>query len=226
MARSTAERAREPAGDGPVTVDGACSAIAAVTITADGLTIRGPMTVTGGHIYELDYLGSPTGAVKGLSLEAGPCRGSLGIFLQDVGALSVSGTTMTGFIAGGAQLLNISDTGGSRLVLDSNDVSGGSYGILLQNVSPGTVELLGNRLRGSTFAGIKLENSGGVLIGRNTASNDGIAGIALDDRSNGNHVVRNVALGNTFDLSNKGQHNCFRQNRYTTSQGVIGCGTS
>src|SRR5262249_4212270 len=94
---STAGLTIEPAGDGPVTTDGACTSIAAVNISADGLTLNGPMTVTGGHIYELDYLGPETGAVDGLSLVPGDCRGSVGIFLQRVGAVSVTATSAVGF---------------------------------------------------------------------------------------------------------------------------------
>ena len=41
--------------------------------------------------------------------------------------------------------------------------------------------------------------------------------------SDDNVVQFNTALGNTIDLSNSGQGNCFVHNRYRTSQGVIGC---
>ncbi len=220
---STADLTIEPAGDGPVAIDGACTSIAAVTISADGLTLLGPMSVTGGHIYQLDYFGQRSGTVDGMTLLPGACRGSVGIFLQRVGALTVSSTSAKGFDGSGMQILGIADTGDGRLVLRSNDISGGSYGIHVQDVAPGTVQLLGNHVDGATFGGISLFDADGVLVKGNIARNDGAAGISFDDQSDGNRIVRNRAFGSTFDLSNAGSNNCFLRNHYVTSQGDIGC---
>jgi parallel beta-helix repeat protein len=213
----------QPAGDGPVTIDGGCQSIAAVTIAADGLILTGPMTVTGGHIYELNFFGESTGDVDGLTLDPGTCRGSVGIFLQRTGAIHVSHVAMSGFVGVGIELLGITDTGAGRLTLASNRVAASGYGILAQGIAVGTLMISGNRLTGNQFAGIKLMSGDGVLIRRNVASNDGTYGIALDQDSDGNRVLRNRAHGSEFDLSNAGTANCFRANRYGSSQGDIGC---
>src|SRR5439155_1470302 len=152
--------------------------------------LLGPMSVTGGHIYELDYFGQRTGTVDSLTLLPGSCRGSVGIFLQRVGAVSVSSTSAKGFSGSGMQVLGIGDTGRVHLVLRANDIVGGEYGIHVQDVPPDTVQLLGNRVREATFTGIRLANADGVLIRGNVARNDGMAGIAMDDQSDGNRVVR------------------------------------
>jgi parallel beta-helix repeat protein len=212
-----------PAGDGPVTIDGGCQSIAAITVAADGLTMTGPMTVTGGHIYELTFFGQATGSVDGLTLDPGSCRGSVGIFLQRTGAIHVSHVSMGGFVGAGIEVFGITDAGGDRLTLSSNRVANSGYGILAEDVAAGTVAITGNRLTGSQFGGISLIDGDGMLIRGNVASNDGTYGIALDQGSDGNRVVRNWAHGSEFDLSNAGAGNCFRKNRYGTSQGDIGC---
>jgi hypothetical protein len=48
-------------------------------------------------------------------------------------------------------------------------------------------------------------------------------GIELTVGSDHNVVTRNTALGHTFDLSNIGTDNCFRNNVYVTSEGDISC---
>jgi len=78
-------------------------------------------------------------------------------------------------------------------------------------------------LGNNVLSDVHLSSSDGVLIQRNTARGDGTYGIELDGNSDGNTVKFNTAFGNTFDLSNSGQGNCFVHNRYRTSQGVIGC---
>ena len=74
-----------------------------------------------------------------------------------------------------------------------------------------------------TFSGINLAGSVGVVIRENFTRSDGTYGIQLDATSDGNLVGRNSAFGNTFDLSNSGSGNCFKANRYQTSEGDIGC---
>ena len=219
----TADVTIEPAGDGAVTIDGGCTSIAAVTIEADGLSLTGPMTVTGGRIYELNAFDIVNGTVNGLTLDPGTCRGSVGMFLQRAGAVLVSRVAMDGFGGAGIEVLGVTDTDGGRLTLASNVVTDSGYGIIAQDIPPGSLAISGNRVLRNQFAGITLQNADGVLIHRNVAKNDGSYGIALDRISDGNRVVRNRAHGNEFDLSNAGSGNCFRANRYVTSQGDIGC---
>src|SRR5438874_952863 len=137
--------------------------------------------------------------------------------------MTVIEVTMRGFGGAGIDVFNITDIGDGRLVLDSNVVIGGSDGIHLESVSFGMVELIGNRLCHNTFGGIWLVSVDGVVICCNIVLDDGNFWIVLDDQSDGNLVVCNMVYGNEFDLSNVGMNNCFKRNRYVTSQGDIGC---
>ncbi|HEY1332216.1 MAG TPA: right-handed parallel beta-helix repeat-containing protein [Actinomycetota bacterium] len=210
----------EPAGDGPVAIDGACSGIATVDVRADGVAFQGPMTVAGGLFYELNYLGQRSGVVDGLTI-MDTCHGSFGILLQDTGGVRVAHSTIEGFAGGGIEVVGPGPAGARPLGLSSNEISGVGRGILVQNANGVDVET--NRVHDNTFSGITVEGSQRVLIRGNAALRDGDEGISLDAASTDDRVVGNVALGNTVDLSNAGQGNCFLRNRFQTSQGDIGC---
>jgi nitrous oxidase accessory protein NosD len=212
----------EPAGDGPVTIDGRCSSVATVNVRANHVRLRGAITVEGGQFYELNYLAQTSGSVTGFTLND-TCHGTFGIFLQDTGAVSATSLTVNAFAGGGIEIYGVTDTGSGRLLIARNEIVGAGRGILIQNSAGGAIELLRNRIRDAVFSGISLMNSDGVLIRRNRVTNDGTDGIGLDANSDSNRVVANMAKGNTFDLSNLGQGNCFERNRFHTSEGVIGC---
>jgi parallel beta-helix repeat protein len=213
----------ESAGDGPVTIDARCSAFQTIEITADGVTIQGDITVAGGIFYEINDIGVRSGILVGLTLKD-TCRdGVFGVEIQHAGALFVSSNRMTGFGGAGINVDGVTDTGGSRMLIASNDVVASGRGITVSSSRGGRIELTGNRLRGDTFSGINLVSSDGVVIRGNTARNDGTYGIQLDSNSDANLVGGNSAFGNTFDLSNSGTGNCFKANRYRTSEGEIGC---
>jgi parallel beta-helix repeat protein len=131
---------------------------------------------------------------------------------------------VSGFAGGGIELRGVTDTGvNGRALIAGNEVFGTGRGISVEDSSGGTVELRNNRVHDNMFSGIDLVNSDGLLIRGNTTRNDGTDGISLDASSDGNRVIGNMARGNTFDLSNAGRGNCFKRNRFHTSEGDIGC---
>jgi parallel beta-helix repeat protein len=106
-----------------------------------------------------------------------------------------------------------------------NEATGGGVGIVVENSLPGTVHLEANRVHDNTIGGIQLVGSDGVLIDdRNKANDDGTFGIEVDANSDDNVIEGNRAFGNTFDLANLGgTGNCFKHNRYETSEGDVSC---
>ena len=216
---TTPEIVLEPAGDGPVTIDGGCSQVQTIAVRADGVTLEGRMTVTGGRFYDLNYAGVRSGILTGLQLQDG-CHGSFGLFMQATGAVVVASNTITDFAGGGIDLFNI--TGAGRLLVSSNRVTGGGYGVVVQS-SSARIDVEQNLLAGNRFGGVQVLGSHGVTVRDNTIKNDGTYGVELDALSTHDVVTRNVALGNEFDLANLGSGNCFRQNRFRTSEGQISC---
>ena len=210
----------ELAGDGPVTIDGQCEQVATILVEADAVTLEGRITVTGGRFYAVEFVGALSGILNGFTLKAS-CNAVFGAFLQRSTVLVMSNRT-TGFIGAGVDLLGITDTVRQTLVA-ANRVSGGERGIIVEDSGGGRIELRDNVLHDNTLSGIHLRNSDQVLIDHDTARNDGTYGIDLDENSDNNTVKRNTAMGNTFDLSNAGTGNCFKDNRYSTSEGDISC---
>ncbi len=214
----------EAAGDGPVTIDGRCQEFETIEVEADNVTLEGGITVAGGITYEINEVGSRSGIIDGLTM-TNTCRsGTFGIDVQIAGALSISSNTMSGFGGGGINLMSITDTGSSQLLIASNQVVGSGRGIIVADSAGGDIHLLDNRLNGNTFSGVYLQNSDGVLVEHNATKNDGSYGIQVDADSDNNVISLNTATGNQFDLGNLGgTGNCFENNRHQTSQGDISC---
>lgn len=219
---TTPEIVLEPAGDGPVTIDGGCAQVQTIAVRADGVTLEGRMTVTGGRFYDVTYDGVRSGILTGLDL-LDSCHGSFGVFAQASGAVVIASNTVTAFAGGGIELFNITDTGAGRLLISSNRVAGAGYGVLIQQSDGGAIDVEQNLLSGNRFAGVQVLGSQSVTVRDNTLKDDGTYGVELDALSTHDVVVRNVARGNEFDLANLGSGNCFRQNRFRTSEGQISC---
>jgi nitrous oxidase accessory protein NosD len=219
---TTPQIALEPAGDGPVTIDGGCAEVQTIAVRADGVTLEGLITVRGGRFYDVTYDGVRSGILTGFDL-LDSCHGSFGVFAQASGAVVIASNTVTAFAGGGIELFNITDTGAGRLLISSNRVAGAGYGVSVQQSDGGAIDVEQNLLSGNRFAGVQVLASHGVTVRDNTTKDDGSYGVELDALSTHDVVARNVALGNEFDLANLGSGNCFRQNRFRTSEGQISC---
>jgi len=68
----------EPAGDGPVLIDGGCREIETIEVEADGVTIQGDIAVAGGLIYDLHYLDVLSGILEGVTLRS-TCHTQFGV---------------------------------------------------------------------------------------------------------------------------------------------------
>ena len=96
-------------------------------------------------------------------------------------------------------------------------------GIIIEFSANQHIVVTGNDVSGNSTGGIALQTSSNIIVRYNTANDNGTYGIQADGGSNNNLIRRNTAMGNTFDLANLGQNNCFRHNHYVTSEGPIGC---
>jgi hypothetical protein len=215
----------EPLGDGPVIINGQCRKAATIAVRADGVTLEGDMTVIGGQNDEVDIRGVASATIVGLKARDSCGTAVDGFDIDSVGSIFFTQQLATGFPGAGIRVSNITDTGQRPLAVIFNEATGGGVGIVVENSLPGTVHLEANRVHDNTIGGIQLISSDGVLIDNgNRARDDGTFGIEVDANSDNNVIQGNRAFGNAFDLANLGgTGNCFKHNRYETSEGDVSC---
>jgi parallel beta-helix repeat protein len=221
---STSDITIQSAGDGAVTINGKCAPDATVEVEADGFSLVGPfLTVQGGSFYEVDFTFVSKGLIQGVTLKDSCGSAEYGVNLFQTGPLQVVGNTATGFDDAGVYVGGIIDTGDGALQVEGNEVYNSNRGIIVEDSFDVSIVVRFNILHDNATSGIHLTNSDGIFVRYNTAKHNGTYGIDLDSNSDDNSVVHNTARGNTFDLANAGQGNCFKKNTYDTSQGPIGC---
>jgi parallel beta-helix repeat protein len=212
----------EAAGDGPVTVDGGC-AESAFTIRGDSVVLSG-LQIIGGDFYNVDYRFTQGGSVTGNRIKSTCPDAEYGVNVFDTGPLVVENNTIQGFRDAGIYIGGIIDTGSGSLIARRNDVFRNNQGILVEDSFGVSLFVRNNTAHDNFDDGIWIHNSDGIRVTRNTVENNAFAGIELDDLSDNNLVGSNRARGNVFDLVNgSGSGNCFQNNTYTTSSGVISC---
>jgi parallel beta-helix repeat protein len=218
----------ESAGDGPVTIDGRCAAESTIAVRAPDVSLfgdfTGGFTVQGGQFYEVDFQHVQAGAAAGMTVVDTCGAAEYGINLFDTGALFVHANVASGFDDAGIYVGGITDTGGSELTVSFNEVFGSNRGIIVEDSFGVDMVVESNNVHDNETSGIHLTNSDGIVVRKNTARSNGTYGIDLDATSDNNQVIKNTAKGNQFDLANLGgSGNCFRHNKYKTSQGDISC---
>jgi len=214
------------AGDGPVTLDGQCTANSTIEVKADDVMLQGPMTIQGGGFFEVDVKTFTGAHITGLTVVESGCDAEYGINVFQSGPILIDHNIASGFGDSGIYVGGITDTGSGHILVAHNEVFGSSSGIILENsFGPNVNMVVGpNNLHDNTVAGIYVTNTDGVIIKRNTTRRDGTYGIELDAESDTNVVRGNTAKGNQFDLANLGgTGNCFKNNVFTTSEGDISC---
>jgi parallel beta-helix repeat protein len=226
---STPDLTLQAAGDGKVVVDARCKANDTIYVTANGVTIDG-LTVVGADegfgsfpseigLQSVDQ----TGLIEN-SVFKDTCDAEYGIQVFQSGSIVIRDNRTFGFSDSGIYIGAISSTPNGPLVVSGNLSEGSHQGIIVEDSSGGTIQVLDNGVDGNDDAGIFLRNSDGVLIRLNVVRQNGRAGIDLDPTSDDNRVVRNTSMGHTYDLENEGgTGNCFKRNSYTTSLGDISC---
>jgi parallel beta-helix repeat protein len=211
------------AGDGGVTIDGRCAQTATIEVEADSFALQGPMTVKGGTFYEVDFAFVSKGAIGSVTLKDTCGEAEYGVNLFQTGPVQVVGNTAKGFDDAGVYVGGIIDTGDGQLLVWDNEVYDSNRGIIVEDSFNVDILVYANNLHDNVTSGIHLTNTDGIAVRNNFAMDNGVYGIDLDSNSDNNKVVRNTAWGNQFDLANAGQGNCFKRNKYKTSQGTIGC---
>lgn len=217
----------QAAGDGTVTVDGTCTASVTVDVTAEGVSLVGLTVVgaTGGfEPIEIDFSFDRSGSVSGSHVQDTCGDAQYGINVYNGGSIQITGNTATGFGDAGIYIGQITSTPFGPMVVSGNESFGNVRGIIVENSSGGQIQVQGNFTHDNQITGIWITNSDRVRIERNNVRNNHTSGIELDQLSDRNIVRRNKVQGHTYDLANDGgTGNCFLDNVYTTSFGVISC---
>ncbi len=216
----------QPAGDGAVTLDGQCTVNSTIEIKANNVTLQGPMTVQGGGFFAVDVKTFTGAHISGLTVLESGCDAEYGINIFQSGHVDIENNVASGFGDSGIYVGGIVDTGGIPILVAQNESFGNSSGIILENsAGPNVViRVRRNNLHDNSSSGILVTNTDGISITHNATKRDGTYGIVLDQVSDDNLVKGNTTKGNEFDLANLGgSGNCFKRNRYGTSQGEIGC---
>ena len=223
---STPNLTLQAAGDGVAIVDGGCAANTTLAIRAEGVTIEG-LHVTGAangfEPHEIDFSYVTTGSVID-TVEIDTCNAQYGINLFEAGSINVIGNFTSGFSDSGIYVGFITSTPHGPLVVRGNTSDGNERGIIVEDISGGTVRVLANHASNNQTSGIYLTGSTGVVVGNNRVLDNGTSGIELDPFSDHNLIRSNRAKGHQYDLANDGgSGNCWMDNVYTTSFGTISC---
>jgi parallel beta-helix repeat protein len=184
-----------------------------IAIAADGVTLDlNGHTIAGSG---LDFGISPIGRLRDITVENGIVSGfRYGISLDFLTRPTVHSMTLVGNHDGivvfetvdaviehnvafgnDASAIFAGETIGGRFA--DNDLLQNAAGISGSGVTQGVFER--NRVRGSTYDGIRFLDATGVRFERNLSSDNGSLGFGLEGDSSGNAYVRNVADGNGMD---------------------------
>lgn len=206
------------AGDGPVILDPNCNAVAALTLNAEGITVKG-LTVRGGTFFAIDLQHQASGTIKNNTVIS-TCEGAeYGVNVFDGGSIKVIGNRGEGWNDAVVYIGGINATPTGALVVKKNNTRNSTRGIIIEDSTNVNIKVLKNTVHDNTLLGILIHNSDGVLIDGNTVTNNASYGIHLDTPSDDNSVKNNTFSGHTFDIYNQGDGNCFTNNTFTTSSG-------
>lgn len=206
------------AGDGPVVLDTHCNAVAALTLNAEGITVRG-LTVQGGTFFAIDLQHQTGGTIKNNTVIS-TCEGAeYGINVFDGGSIKVVRNRGEGWNDAVIYIGGINATPSGALTVKKNITRSSTRGIIIEDSTNVNIKVLKNTVHDNTLLGILIHNSDGVLISGNTVNNNASYGIHLDTPSDNNFVKNNTFSGHTFDIYNQGGGNCFTNNIFTTSSG-------
>ncbi len=228
---------------GPATIiDGGCAAAVALDVAADDVQIDGQhlgIDVLGGTASQVRVADHKNVKLRGVIAEAGaaPCGGTQnGIEVSGTSAkielmnsqgrgLSGAGVYLNGLAVGaGIQLKHA----GKAVVPPGGQDNG--VGLLVQDSAGGAalgksgIQIKGGEFVGNTVAGVRLVNSDGLRIKKNTVQSPsggaGAIGIELDASSDANLVTSNMWIsGNVMDTAyiDNGTGNCARKNTFPDS---------
>jgi len=205
-------------GDGAAvtTIDAGCSSAAALSVQADGVTIRG-IRVTKGTYFAINIEQRDKITVKDTITAQGCGTEEYGINLFDSTNITLKGNEAFGFHDAGIYIGGIGPDG--KVKVEKNYCHDNDLGIIVEDSAPGSIIVKGNTAANNT-TGIWVHNSDGNRVSGNTLSGNA-AGIDLDSTSDDNRIT-----GNTIDSDSHddGMNNCWKGNTYTNGAvGPQGC---
>jgi parallel beta-helix repeat protein len=199
-------------GPGAVTIQGGCSAEAAINIQADGVRLRG-LRVFGGSFFAINVEGRSHVSVRA-TFSGATCEGvEYGINVFNSTAVNVTRNFAQGYGDAGVYFGGIpaaADVRGFR-----NTSTGNHRGIIVEDCGLLGVRLKANVARANE-TGIFLHNADGVSLVRNRARDNQDFGIHLDPTSDRNVLIDNTLSGNATDVINDGRLNCGQDNTFAT----------
>lgn len=214
------------AGDGVVTIDGLCSARTTVAVRAKDVALIGLRVVGAGagpFPIEIDFSGVESGLVRDTEVQD-TCDAEYGVNVFNVGSIKIIRVTASGFSDAGIYVGAVSSTPFGALSVRAANSFDNWKGIIVEDSAGGSILVTGNEVHDNELSGIYLTNSDAVVVRGNTVTNDTFSGIEVTFGSDLNLIARNTVSGHQFDLIDGGGNgNCWRNNVYSTSQGVIGC---
>jgi parallel beta-helix repeat protein len=217
----------QAAGDGAVTVDGACATSTTMNIKADGVTVRGLRVIGAGIGFspiEINFSLVASGRALSTTVEDTCGNAEYGINVFNSGTIVIRNSFATGFGDAGFYIGQITNTPLGPLTLAGNESTGNVRGIIVENSTGGKIVVRGNNTHDNQTTGIWITNSNMVHVENNQVTDNHFSGIELDALSDQNLVRGNTAQGHDADLANDGgSGNCFLNNVYTTSLGDISC---
>ena len=229
--RLTLKRAK---GEKRPVLDGQCDVqrtieIRAERIALDGLSVRGAAEGFGSFPSQVDYEGTDRGSVNDLVLRNSCHSAEYGVNVFDGGHITITNSNSKGFTDAGIYVGNINDTSAGPLIIEGNDMSGNTRGVIVEDAHPHSddpgkpvdVRVIGNDLHDNTLdglgppTGLFLFQSDNVLIRNNTTDDNGVYGIHLDGGSDNARLIGNKSNGNeTSNFFNEGQNSCGSGNSF------------
>lgn len=200
-------------GAGVVTIDAGCAAVAAVSVDADGVVIRG-VKVTRGTFFAIDVANRDNVTITGVEVFQGCGTEEYGINVFQSTRVRLRRNFAGGFTDAGIYVGGIAENARIRVI--SNDCNGNVRGIIIEDALPGVVASR-NGAGDNTSDGIFLHNTDGARVLRNVVySNDG-NGIHVDGTSDDNLLRTNQISGSGgLDVVDDGTSNCWAGTTYMT----------
>jgi len=216
------------AGPSRVVIDAGCSAMYALEVMANGVSIR-RVKVVGGSFDAIDIRLRADVTVSRTVVEGSfdvPHCGAeqYGINVSGGTGIIVTSNVATGFYDAGIYVGGVPSSS-AVLVAHNQATHNNTEGITVENSGPGEIVVHGNRVLGNGpggYAGIRVGGSESIVVTRNVVEDSGDVGLRLE-QSEGCLITRNVVSGHVADIADDGVTNCWQQNKFTTGSVTSSC---
>ena len=200
-----------------ITIDAGCVAPSALTIAADHVKVR-KLRVQGGTQDQVHVEGRDHVQFRDLILAntCGTAPYGIDVIASTRVSLDLFASYTPGFIDAAIHVGAIAGKGNVTVKRGGVSGSSTSRGIVVDDASPGAVQLTANRVYGVSQTGILLRNSDGVRLRKNEVLGAAVSGIELDGTSDDNLLLGNKAFESAIDVVDAGANNCWRRTEYTT----------